>query len=279
MATTLIEKVSEMVALARGFARPVGLVPTMGALHEGHMSLVRGCREDSETAVVSIFANPTQFGAGEDLDSYPRDVEGDLAKCREAGVDVVFAPSAEGMYPGGFSSAVEVGGVTNKMCGLSRPGHFRGVTTVVCKLLNIVRPDRAYFGQKDAQQLVVVRRMVEDLNLPVEIVRMPIVREPDGLAMSSRNAYLAPEERKDALCLRRALEHFRERATEGETDPLKLMGEMARVIERTESARIDYIVVVDPETLEDVDPIDGRAMAALAVRIGSTRLIDNEVVE
>jgi len=275
----LIEKGSEMVALARGFARPVGLVPTMGALHEGHMSLVRGCRDDSKTAVVSVFANPAQFGAGEDLDGYPRDVEGDLAKCREAGVDVVFAPSAEEMYPEGFSSAVEVGGVTSKMCGLSRPGHFRGVTTVVCKLLNIVRPDRAYFGQKDAQQLVVVRRMVEDLNLPVEIVRMPIVREPDGLAMSSRNAYLSPEERKDALCLRRALDHFRRRATEGETDPLKLMGEMARVIERTESARIDYIVVVDPETLEDVDPIDGRAMAALAVRIGSTRLIDNEVVE
>lgn len=279
MATRLIEKVSEMMGLARGFARPVGFVPTMGALHEGHMGLVRQCREDSETAVVSIFVNPTQFGPGGDFERYSRDLEGDLEKCRDAGVDVVFAPDAEEMYPGGFSSAVEVGGVTNRMCGLSRPGHFRGVTTVVCKLLNIVRPDRAYFGQKDAQQLVVVRRMVEDLNLPVELVRMPIVREPDGLAMSSRNAYLSPEEREDALCLRRALEHFRGRVEEGETDPLKLIGEMGRMIDGVESARIDYIVVVDPETLEDLDPIDGRAMAALAVRIGSTRLIDNEVVE
>ena len=276
--TRLIEKVSEMTELARGLARPAGLVPTMGALHEGHMGLIRKCREDCETAAVSIFVNPTQFGPSEDNERYPRELEADLEKCREAGVDVVFAPSAEEMYPEGFSSAIEVGGVTNKMCGLSRPGHFRGVTTVVCKLFNIVRPERAYFGQKDAQQVVVVKRMAEDLNLPVEIVRVPIVREPDGLALSSRNAYLSPEERKDALRLREALEHFKTRVAGGERDPLKLIGEMGRMIDEVESARIDYVVVVDPETLEALDRIEGRAMAALAVWIGSTRLIDNEVV-
>ncbi len=278
MPTRLVEKVSEMTELARELPRPVGLVPTMGALHEGHMSLIRRCREECATTVASIFVNPTQFGPGEDLEHYPRDLEADLEKCREAGVNVVFAPSAEEMYPAGFSSAIEVGGVTNVMCGLTRPGHFRGVTTVVCKLFNTVRPDRAYFGQKDAQQLVVVKRMAGDLNMQVEIVRVPIVREPDGLAVSSRNAYLSPEERKDALALRRALEHFRGRVVEGERDPLKLIGEMGRMIDGVESARLDYIVVVDPETLEDVDPVEGRAMAALAVRVGSTRLIDNEVV-
>ena len=278
MSTRVVEKISEMRELARELPRTVGLVPTMGALHAGHMGLIRRCREDSETAVVSVFVNPTQFGPSEDYQKYPRDLAADMEKCREAGVDVVFAPTAEEMYPEGYSSAIEVGGVTNKMCGLSRPGHFRGVTTVVCKLLNIVRPERAYFGQKDAQQLVVVKRMAEDLNVPVEIVRVPIVREPDGLATSSRNAYLSPEEREDALSLRRALEHFAERVAEGEKDPLKLIGEMGRMIDGVDSARIDYIVVVDPETLEDLDRIEGGAMAALAVWMGSTRLIDNEVV-
>lgn len=264
----------------RAEGRSIGLAPTMGALHEGHLSLVRKAREDNDVVVVSIFVNPTQFGPGEDFDKYPRDLAGDLDKLEAENADIVFAPAVEDMYRSGHSTVVEVGGaLTSTLCGMSRPGHFRGVTIVVSKLLNIVLPDRAYFGEKDFQQLQVIRRMVRDLNFPVEIVPLPIVREKDGLAMSSRNKYLSKDERIDALALKEALEHFRERVEEGERDAMKLAADMMSLIEETPSAEIDYVAVVDAETLEDVATLAGRTLAALAVKFGATRLIDNTVVE
>ena len=273
------DETRELSLAAKREGKIVGLVPTMGALHEGHMSLVRRCGEDCGLAMVSIYVNPTQFDEGEDLGKYPRTLDGDLAECEAAGVDVVFAPSSEGMYEAGHSTWVEVGGLTNTMCGLARPGHFRGVTTVVAKLFNICRPDRAYFGQKDLQQCVVIERMVRDLNMPVEIVRMPIVREPDGLAMSSRNSHLSPEERAAALCLHEALEDFEEAAAAGERSAEKLLEAMAGTVIAEPKATLDYAVLVDTETLEDVAELRGEVAAAVAVGIGETRLIDNAIVK
>lgn len=258
----------------------IGFVPTMGALHEGHLSLVRRSAEENDTTVVSVFVNPTQFGPGEDLEQYPRDPEGDEHKAAEAGADIVFAPSIEDMYLPAHATIVDVGGnLTNTLCGLSRPGHFRGVAIVVSKLFNIVLPHRAYFGRKDYQQLRVVSRMAEDLNFPVEIVPMPTVREKDGLAVSSRNRYLTEEERTDARVLKEALDHFRQRVEEGERDTLRLVSEMTALIHEVPSAEIDYVSIVNADTLEDVERLDGRVLAALAVKIGGTRLIDNTVVE
>lgn len=266
---------------ARAEGLMIGLVPTMGALHEGHRALLARARDECDLVVASIFVNPTQFVEGEDYDRYPRTPEKDLDICRDDGVDIVFMPAPEEMYPNGATTWVEVGELTNKLEGLSRSGHFRGVTTVVTKLFNLVAPDRAYFGLKDLQQLIVIERMTRDLNFPVEIVRVPTVREPGGLAVSSRNKYLSPEEREDATCLHDALGIFEDRIAEGVRDVHRLLEEMAEVVIAVPSAVLDYVAVVDPHTLEDLEEIDGgrEVAAAVAVWIGNTRLIDNVVVK
>jgi pantoate--beta-alanine ligase len=228
--------------------------------------------------VVSIFVNPTQFGAGEDFEEYPRSIDEDLAKCGEADADIVFAPEANDMYPPGYTTYVEVGELSNKLCGLDRPGHFRGVTTVVMKLFNLVRPNRAYFGQKDAQQLVVIQRMVRDLNLGIQIAGVPIVREHDGLALSSRNQYLGADERNDALCLSEALREAQSLYDQGERNAMPLLEAMGEIIVGTPSAELQYAAIVDLENFEDVTEIDRPVLAALAVRIGDTRLIDNVIL-
>jgi len=267
--------VAEMRALRRGMSGDVGFVPTMGYLHEGHLSLVRAAREANAHTVVSIFVNPTQFGPGEDFERYPRDTERDLSLLRDERVDVVFMPPVEEMYPDGASTFVEVEGITDVLEGAHRPGHFRGVTTVVAKLFNIVQPTRAYFGRKDAQQLAVVRKMMRDLQRDIEIVGLPIVREPDGLAMSSRNAYLSPEERAAALVLSRALNKAGELFAAGARDAEALRRAMRELIGAEPLARVDYVSVADPATLQELDRIESSALASLAVRIGRTRLIDN----
>jgi pantoate--beta-alanine ligase len=256
----------------------VGLVPTMGYLHEGHLSLVRAAKSENAAAAVSIFVNPTQFGPNEDLARYPRDEARDLELLEAEYVDVVFAPDVDEMYGAGFSTTVDVGVLTACLEGVSRPTHFRGVTTVVAKLLNIVQPERAYFGQKDAQQLVVVRRMVRDLGLPVEIVGMPIVRESDGLAMSSRNAYLTPEQRTAASVLALSLSLAERMYDDAERDAPRIREAMREFIVREPLAEIDYISIADAETLEELDVIDRNALVSLAVRFGTTRLIDNTVL-
>ena len=250
----------------------------MGYLHEGHLTLVRRARAENETLVVSIFVNPTQFGPTEDFLTYPRDPDRDLALLEKEGTDIVFMPSAEEMYPKGFSSWVEVENITERLEGAFRFGHFRGVATVVLKLFNIIEPTRAYFGQKDAQQLAVIRRMVRDLNMNLEIVAVPTVREPDGLAMSSRNTYLRADERSAALVLWRALSLAQELWQKGERDTERVRGEMRALIESEPLARIDYISIADPDTLEELDEIDRTALVSMAVKIGKTRLIDNVVL-
>ena len=253
----------------------VGLVPTMGALHEGHLTLVRRALQANDHVWVSIFVNPTQFGPNEDFAAYPRDVERDLALLEQEGVEAVFLPSVEEMYPPDATTYVDAGPVTEVLEGAFRPGHFRGVTTVVLKLLNIVQPTRAYFGRKDAQQLVVIRRMVRDLDLNVEVVPVDTVREADGLALSSRNAYLNQTERKAALCLSEALSLAREMWTRGARDAEAFRQRMRDVIGEEELARIDYVSVADPESLQELARIKGKALVSMAVRIGRTRLIDN----
>jgi pantoate--beta-alanine ligase len=274
----VIETVAAMRQARRGAAGPVGFVPTMGYLHEGHLSLVRRAREENALVVVSIFVNPTQFGPAEDLKSYPRDMPRDLALL-EPLADVVFAPAAAEMYQDGYDTWVEVGAVSAVLEGAARPGHFRGVATVCAKLFNIVRSARAYFGQKDAQQVAVIKKMVADLNMDLEIVVCPTVREPDGLAMSSRNIYLSPEERGAAAVLYRALTLARERWETGETEAGRLRQEMMELINKEPLADIDYISVADVATLWELDKIDSPALVSLAVRIGKTRLIDNIVLE
>lgn len=272
----LIETVAAMEAAREAMAGLVGLVPTMGALHEGHLSLVRRARAECEHLVVSVFVNPTQFGPGEDLERYPRDLEGDLRLLEAEGADAVFAPAPEEMYPPGFHDWVEVRGpLTERLEGEFRPQFFRGVTTVVARLFRIVRPARAYFGEKDAQQLRVVRRMVQEQGLPVEIVAMPTVREPDGLAMSSRNAYLSPEERKAALAIPEALQAAVRMVESRERDAAAVRRAIERRLGAEPLARIDYVSVADYDTLEELSVIDRPALALVAVRIGSTRLIDN----
>jgi len=253
-------------------------VPTMGCFHEGHLSLMRRAREENGFVVVSLFVNPTQFGPSEDFREYPRDLDCDARLAEEVGVDLIFNPSVEEMYPEGYQTCVEVGKLSEGLCGASRPGHFRGVATVVLKLFNIVRPDRAYFGRKDYQQLKVIERMVRDLNLPVEIVGMPIVREPDGLAMSSRNAYLSPEEREAALALSKSLSYAQGLLGKGIVSGEELRRRVEEFIQRETLARIDYVAVVDPETLDRLAEVKDEAVLALAVRIGGTRLIDNALL-
>ncbi len=253
----------------------IGLVPTMGYLHSGHLSLIKKARGENELVVVSIFVNPTQFGPGEDYAVYPRDLERDKELAREAGADLIFAPTAEEMYPEGFCTSVQVEGLTGRLCGISRPTHFQGVTTVVSKLFNIVRPQRAYFGQKDAQQALVLQRMVRDLNFPLEIRTAPIIREPDGLALSSRNTYLEPGERQVAPVLYQSLLAAKAAFAKGERDGKKIREAALGVLATEPSVVVDYLVLAHPLTLEDVQIVENQALLAAAVRIGKVRLIDN----
>jgi pantoate--beta-alanine ligase len=272
---TTIAEVRAAVAAARAQGRTVGFVPTMGALHEGHAALIRAARHEAGFVVVSIFVNPTQFGPAEDYAKYPRTLDADRAVSGEAGADLIFAPTAAEMYPDFSVTVVEVAKLDEVLCGASRPGHFRGVCTVVLKLFNIVRPDFAYFGQKDAQQARIIRQMVRDLNVPVAVRVEPTVREPDGLALSSRNRYLTPAERAAAPGIYRALQATRDRAKAGERDAAQLESALAAELAAIPGARVDYARVVDDETLQPLARLDRPALAAVAVFLGGTRLIDN----
>jgi len=263
---------------ARRKGKTVGLVPTMGALHEGHLSLVRMARAQCDLVVVSIFINPLQFGPHEDLAKYPRNFDRDRDLLEREGVEVIFAPTVEEMYPAGAITYVTVEALSDRLCGRSRPGHFRGVTTVVSKLFHIVEPDRAFFGQKDAAQSVIIRRMVRDLDIPVQVVIGPIVREPDGLAMSSRNAYLDAPQRLSALVLHRSLLAVQERFDRGERKVQALIEAGKQVFSEDPSVRLDYLEIVDPETLDPVDDLSQRALVAVAAFVGKARLIDNVVL-
>jgi pantoate--beta-alanine ligase len=258
--------------------RTLGLVPTMGALHEGHLSLVRAARAQCDVVAASIFVNPTQFGPSEDFSNYPRTFENDCWLLEAEGVDLLFAPETEEMYPPGATTLVEVEGIGDRLDGVSRPGHFRGVATIVAKLFHILGPDQAFFGQKDAAQVAVLRRMVRDLNFPLEIVVCPTVREPDGLALSSRNRYLSIDERAQALILHRALNAIERRAAEGELQSEQLIDAGLEVLAYEPYARLDYLKIVDPGTLEDIRDIGQGALVAIAAWLGSTRLIDNIVL-
>lgn len=270
-----IADIRDFVRQARGKSLTVGLVPTMGYLHVGHLELMRRAANICDTVIASVFVNPTQFGPGEDLDRYPRDLERDVRLAEGAGVDAIFNPSVEEMYPAGYCTYVDLERITEKLCGLSRPGHFRGVATVVTKLFNIVKPDCAFFGQKDAQQALVIKRMVDDLNLDLEIIVIPTVREADGLAMSSRNIYLDPEQRRAALVLYRGLLKGQEEFRKGERDPAQICRCVTEMIQAEPLAKIDYVEIYSHPDLVTVERIQGPALLALAVKIGSTRLIDN----
>lgn len=276
----IIKSIEELRPIIRGWRREglsVGLVPTMGYLHDGHKSLIVKAVSENDRVVVSDFVNPTQFGAGEDLDSYPRDIERDAAICEEAGADLIFHPEPEEMYFADNCTFVDMEQLTKGLCGKTRPTHFRGVCTVVSKLFHIVTPDKAYFGQKDAQQLAVIRRMVRDLNFDLEVVGCPIVREKDGLAMSSRNTYLSEEERKAALILHKSLMLGKEMAGRGERDAAKIKAAIIQNIETEPLARVDYVEIVNPDTMENIGQMEGDALIAMAVYIGKTRLIDNMI--
>ena len=276
----VIRKIREMQGIGTNLiktGKEVGFVPTMGYLHEGHLSLIRRARRENDVVVVSVFVNPTQFGPNEDFERYPRNLERDAELCRREGVDFLFNPSESEMYPEGFSTFVEVEGLTEGLCGRSRPGHFRGVATIVTKLLNIVRPTRAYFGEKDFQQLQVIKRLVKDLNIPVEIVGCPIVREEDGLAMSSRNVYLSKEERESALSLYRGLRLAKELFESGERNPEVIKEKVKEFILSHPETKIDYVEIISPDKLEPVGRVEEGDVMALAVFVGDTRLIDNYV--
>ncbi len=276
----LLETGDEMVRACRESPRPLGLVPTMGALHEGHLALVKRARRENSTLAVSIFVNPAQFGAQEDLSSYPRDLDRDLDLLRREDTDLVFMPGVEEMYPPGFDTWVDVGGLADKLEGAHRPGHFRGVATVVTKLFNVVRPDRAYFGQKDGQQSVVIRQLTRDLSLGLEIVVAPTVREADGLALSSRNVYLTPEQRKAAPVIHRALDCADQLWKQGVRDAERLRLEVRSILESEPLIeRIDYVSVAGADSLEELDTVNCRAMVSVAVQLGIPRLIDNVILE
>jgi len=274
-----IAEIRACVAEARKAGKRVGFVPTMGALHAGHASLIDAAAARCDYVVVSIFVNPTQFGPGEDFNRYPRPFDKDVAVCEEHGADAMFAPSAAEMYPRENLTWVNVEKLSEPLCGRFRPGHFRGVATVCTKLFNIVGPDVAFFGQKDGQQAAIIRRMVRDLNMPLEIVVCPTVREPDGLAMSSRNQYLSPGERKDAAVVYRSLCRGRELIGAGERDVDVIRARMQETLEEVASMSVEYIGVVDAETLEDLDRVRGRVLVAVAVHLARTRLIDNILVD
>jgi pantoate--beta-alanine ligase len=273
-----IEQMRSACHAAKQGGRRLGFVPTMGALHEGHVSLVRAAKKRCEVVAASIFVNPTQFGPNEDFSKYPRSFERDRTLLEKERVELLFAPSVEEMYPGGAVTFVTVEGLSERLCGKSRPGHFRGVTTVVSKLFHIAQPDFAFFGQKDAAQVAIIRRMVRDLNLGVEIVVCPIVREPDGLAMSSRNAYLSPQQRTSALVLSRSLAQVRKLFEHGERCAEKLGAAGRQIFAEEPLVRLDYLEIVNPETLEPVEHISDPALVAVAAFVGGTRLIDNIVL-
>lgn len=275
----LPEEMQEAARRLSAEGKSIAFVPTMGYLHEGHLSLLRAGRKAGDVLVLSIFVNPLQFGEGEDLDDYPRDMERDLEMARSCGVDIVFIPTERDLYPEGFNTKVEVEGLTETLCGRSRPGHFRGVTTVVCKLFNLVRPDRAFFGRKDYQQLAVIRRMVRDLDMGIEIVGLPIIREPDGLAMSSRNVYLDPDERRQARCLVESIQLARAMFREGERRSGVILNRVRTRIGREPDARVDYAQICHESTLEDMDLIKEKSVLLLAVYIGKVRLIDNHQLD
>lgn len=274
-----IGEVRRLLEPARRAGKSIGFVPTMGYLHEGHLSLIEKARAENDRVVVSIFVNPTQFGPGEDSQRYPRDLPRDLDLCARAGVGLVFTPEPSEMYPAGFQTRVEVESLSQGLCGGSRPGHFRGVATVVAKLFAIVQPDRAYFGEKDAQQLRVIERMTMDLSLPVRIVPVPTLRESDGLAMSSRNVYLGAEERRAALVLYRALMLARDLTAAGMRQAAEIKRRMFSLIKAEPMARLDYLAIVDSDTLVPVEELQKPVLIALAVYIGKTRLIDNITVQ
>lgn len=279
MAIKVVKTVAEVREIVAGWRKnneTVGLVPTMGFLHQGHQSLIKKSVENNDRTVVSVFVNPIQFGPNEDLEAYPRDLERDSALCEETGADIIFNPEPSEMYKDGFVSFVDMNGLTNHLCGLSRPVHFRGVCTVVTKLFNIVCPDRAYFGQKDAQQLAVIKRMVKDLNMPLEIVGCPIVRETDGLAMSSRNTYMNAEERKAALILSKSIKLGQQLVIDGERDASVVRNKMIELLSSEPMAEVEYVNVVNNLTMEDIDVIEGDILVAIAVKIDNkVRLIDN----
>ncbi len=279
MAVEVVRTVAEMKKLRRGCKGSVGLVPTMGYLHEGHLELVRRAKAENPVAVATIFVNPTQFGPGEDFKSYPRDLDRDLVLLDKVKTDIVFVPSDKEMYPNGYQTWVEVKGITSKLEGKSRPTHFQGVTTVCNKLFNIVEPDKAYFGQKDAQQAIVIQRMVADLNMNLEIVVCPTVREKDGLAMSSRNTYLTAEERPSAVVLYKSLCLAKDMYGKGERNAAAIKKAMNDLISAVPPAKVDYISIADTGTLDEVDVIKGRVLVSLAVRLGKPRLIDNIILE
>ena len=274
----VIKSIAEMRRIRASLAEPLGLVPTMGYLHQGHLALVRQAKADNASVAVSIFVNPTQFAPGEDYNRYPRNLEEDLARLEKIGVDVVFTPSRSEIYPPNFSSRVEVDRLTSRLEGASRPGHFSGVTTIVAKLFNIVQPTRAYFGQKDAQQAAVIKKMVSDLNMNLKVITLPTVREPDGLAMSSRNSYLNARERQAALVLYQSLTLAKKLWQQGEKDAARIRSEMVRLIRKEPLAAIDYVSIADTKTLEEMEEIRPPALASLAVKIGETILIDNVVL-
>ena len=271
-------EITELRTIIRSSPRPVGFVPTMGFLHAGHISLVELAKNEGETVVVSIFVNPTQFGPNEDLSAYPRDIPGDLEKLKKAGADIVWLPAPEVMYPAGFNTWVNIEGVSEPLEGAARPGHFRGVATVVAKLFNAVAPDHAYFGQKDAQQVAVIKQMTRDLDFPIQIVVGPTVREADGLAMSSRNRYLTPEERSAATVLYRALEEARTAFTKGERSGDVLRALMRETVNAEPLAEQQYASCAHPETLQELGEVTNGALLSLAVYVGTTRLIDNIVL-
>lgn len=275
---TTIQEVRTQIKEWKRQGLTIGFVPTMGYLHEGHASLMKCAKKDCDKVVVSIFVNPMQFGANEDLDSYPRDLQADAKLCETIGVDLIFHPEVEEMYQDGFCSFVDMNGLTKELCGKSRPIHFRGVCTVVSKLFNIVTPDKAFFGQKDAQQLAVIRRMVTDLNMDIEIVGCPIIREEDGLAKSSRNTYLNEQERKAALILSQTIRLGEQMVKDGIADADKLITAMKENLSKEPLAKIDYVEAVSMDTIEKIDKLEGTVLVAMAVYIGKTRLIDNFIV-
>ena len=278
VAETIVQ-VRSLAEAARRQGKKIGLVPTMGALHAGHVSLIEAAVDDCDFVVVSIFVNPTQFGPGEDLEAYPKPFEADLEICKKAGVDLLFAPSVEQMYPVENMTWVTVEKLTEPLCGRGRPIHFRGVTTVCTKLFNIVGPDVAYFGQKDGQQAIVVKRMVADLNMPLEIVVCPTVREPSGLAVSSRNQYLSDRQKEEAATINKSLEESRRLIEAGETQAARVIAKVRAKLQEVPSMEIEYVEVVDAETLESIEQTSGRVLVAVAVKIGVARLIDNIVVD
>jgi pantoate--beta-alanine ligase len=274
-----IESVRKLVQAARNKGKKIGFVPTMGALHIGHISLIKKAKQQTDFVVVSIFVNPTQFGPSEDFKKYPRPIRKDLAVCRKAGVDVVFSPAAEQMYSRENLTWLNVEKLTEPLCGRSRPEHFRGVATVCAKLFNIVAPDIAFFGQKDAQQVIVIKRMVADLNMPLKVVVCPTIREPSGLAVSSRNQYLSKQQKKDATYIYKALKNSKSLIKAGATKSKTITDEAKKILKKVPSIKIEYISIVDAETLQEIEQLAGKVLIAVAVKIGSTRLIDNILVD